>query len=312
MRYFRSLNKLYLGAFVITACIAFLFLVNLDASFSRTINEIFNFGHLPLFGVIALGFAMIFTRNKPLDQGRPYVSAWLFTSVLGILTEVIQIIIPGRYFEVSDILHDVVGAGCFLILAYSFPGRTIKFRRITHAAALTIVMAATIPIFLAADDEISMHKEFPLIGSFESQLEMKRWHVQDGEMMRSSLHATHGDYSLKAQLLPGEYPGVSLGHMVRHWKAYDRLVFDVFLDGDDPLKITVRIQDKEHNDEYDDRYNKNFELSPGSNVIAIDLKEVMSAPKDRTMDMNNIENICIFSHNLAQQRILYFDNFRLE
>jgi len=312
MKYFGFSNKVHLGTFVIISCVLFLFLCNFDTSTSRTLDEIFEYGHLPLFGLIAIGFALIFTRDQTQAQARPYIYAWMITAALGIVTEVIQIIMPGRYFEIHDMLFDAIGAGCFLILAYPFPNNGTRVKRIFRAAALVVILSGTIPIFPAAIDEILMHRSFPLIGSFESRFEMDRWGGKDSEISLSTSHATNGRYSLKADLLPGEYPGISLNYLKRDWQGYDRLAFDVFLEGNSSLRITVRINDKDHNDEYDDRYNKSFVLDPGSNEVVIDLKEVKVAPKGRNMDMGNIVNTCIFSYHLAEPRTLYFDNFRLE
>jgi len=312
MKYFGFSNKVHLGAFIIILCVSFLFLCNFDTSTSRTLDEVFEYGHLPLFGLIALGFALIFNRNQTQAQLKPYVYAWIVTVALGIATEVVQIIMPGRYFEIHDILFDAIGAGCFLILAYPFPDNGIQTKRIFRAAALAVILACTAPIFPAAIDEITMHKNFPLISSFESSLEMDRWSGKDSEITRSASHAVHGKYSLKADLLPGEYPGISLNYLKRDWRGYDRLTFNVFLEGDTPLRITARINDKDHNEEYDDRFNKSFVLSPGGNTVVIDLKEVKAAPRGRDMDMGNIVNTCIFSYHLAEPRTVYFDNFKLQ
>ncbi len=311
MQYYRILGNKYFGALVVVFCVSFLFLCDFDTSSSRIIDEIFEYGHLPLFGFISLGFAVIFNRNQTQATLWPYLYAWMITVLLGIATEVIQIITPGRYCEIRDILFDAIGAGCFLTLAYPFPGIGVHIKRIFRAAALTVIIAGTIPIFFAASDEITMHNSFPLIGSFESQLEIGRWGGKDSEISRSTLHTTHDQYSLEANLLPGEYPGISLNYLKRDWRGYDSLLFDVFLTGESPISITVRIHDEEHNDEYEDRYNKRFVLDPGSNVVAIDLKEVMDAPKGREMDMGNIVNICVFSYNLAVPRTIYIDNIRL-
>ena len=311
MKYFSFSNKVHSGALIIILCVSFLFICNFDSSTSRILDEIFEYGHLPLFGVIALGFAIIFNRNQTQATLKPYLFAWIITMALGIITEVIQIITPGRFFEIRDILFDAIGAGCFLTLAYPFPDNGIQIKRIFRTAALAVIIAGTIPIFLAVGDEITMRNNFPLIGSFESRLEMDRWGGKDSEISRSALHSTHGEYSLKATLLPGEYPGISLNYFKRDWRGYDRLSFDVFLAGNNPLRITVRIHDKLHNDEYEDRFNRGFVLDPGSNTVVIDLEEVMKAPEGRKMDMASIVNICIFSYNLAEPRTLYLDNLRL-
>jgi hypothetical protein len=197
-------------------------------------------------------------------------------------------------------------------LAYPFSNKSIRIKIIFRAAALFVIIAGTIPIFFAASDEMTMHNNFPTISSFESRLEMDRWRAGDSEITRRRSHATHGEYALQANLNPGEYPGISIKYLCGDWRGYDRTSFDVFLQGNMPMSITVRIHDRLHNDEYEDRFNDSFDLHPGNNTIMINLKNVMEAPKGRKMDMADIVNICIFSYNLAEPRTLYFDNFRLE
>jgi len=311
MGYLKSSINKYLGASVVVLCVAFLFLCNLDTSDSRILHEIFEYGHLPLFGVISLGILSVINR-KNIARARPFILAWFITISLGIVTEIIQLITPERFFEVRDIIFDAVGAGCFLMLAYPFSDKVIRVGHILRTSALILILSGTIPIFLAAGDQRDMSNSFPLIGTFESSLEMSRWGAKDGRISRSTLYATQGIYSLRADLLPSEYPGISINYLIRDWIGYNRLIFDVFLDGDKTLNITARIHDKVHNQEYEDRFNKRFVLDPGENTVVIDLDDVAVAPKGREMDMADIVNLCIFSYNLDEVRTFYLDNVRLE
>ena len=150
------------------------------------------------------------------------------------------------------------------------------------------------------------------MSSFESPFEMSRFSGKNKAMDRVEMHTTEGKYSLKVTLDPGEYPGISMDYLQNDWRGYRNLSFDTFVEGYAHLEITVRVNDRKHNDEYTDRFNKSFNLLPGSNHITIDLKDIMKAPKGRKMDMADITNICIFAHRLKEQRTVYFDNFRLE
>jgi hypothetical protein len=131
-------------------------------------------------------------------------------------------------------------------------------------------------------------------------------------MERTRLHSTDGVYSLQVHLNPGLYPGISLDYTTNDWRAYGILSFDIFLIGDSSLEIILRINDREHNNKYVDRFNRSLVLHPGANHIFIKLDEVKMAPQGRKMDMANITNICIFAYKLNKPRTVYFDNFRLE
>ncbi len=125
-------------------------------------------------------------------------------------------------------------------------------------------------------------------------------------------HAVHGSHSLEVRLQPGRYPGIALEYMFEDWSGYDSFSFDVYLEGNGSLPVVVRINDLLHNQMFDDRFNRRFLLKPGNNHISISLSEVRKAPRTRSMDMSRIKNICVFSYQLKETRVLFFDNFRLD
>jgi hypothetical protein len=168
-----------------------------------------------------------------------------------------------------------------------------------------------VPMILTMVDLWHIKRDFPIICSFESAIEISRWGTTVAHVTLSKIHATHGKFSMKVELSPGNYPGVSTKYFVKNWQGYDELSFDIFLEGDRPLTIMVRIKDKEDNIKYEGEYCSRFFLAPGPNHIMIKLTDILHAPKDRAMDMNSICLIHIFSDNLKEYRILYMDNLRL-
>lgn len=297
-----------------TAVVSFLLFFDFGRSDSRILDEILSFGHLLLFG--AVGLVTLWILNKgdwPCRQDNLYIRAWAITSILGALTECIQALIPYRHFRVIDILTDALGAAVFLTLTYSFQkGANHKGVALLRNGLLVLMIVRAYPIFAATIDTRNMEKDFPVLSSFESPFEISRWICKEGSMKRTSLHATDGAYSLQVKLPPGIYPGITLDYMMNDWRGYNRLSFDVFIDGSAPLDLSMRINDRKHNDEFIDRYNKRFLLRPGPNHISIGLDAVRTAPRGRKMDMSDITVLCIFSYKLKEPRTAYFDNFRLE
>lgn len=229
-----------------------------------------------------------------------------------ILTEALQRLIPKRSIQLGDIIHDLVGSTIFLLIAYQYKRNLNRKTKLGMTiVACSLVFCACLPVLATALDELRSKRDFPLLASFETRCEMKRWKIDD-EHIRSPSHATQGTRSLKVELHLGLYPGVSFNHPPRDWRGYDMLRFDAFLEGDVPLALTVRINDLAHNEEYEDRYNRTFTLQPGPNHVMVGLSEVEHAPKGRPMDMEHIAVLCIFSYKLQEQRTVYFDNFRLE
>jgi VanZ family protein len=293
------------------AGVSFLLFYDFGKSSSRIIDKITSFGHLPLFGVVALVCFWVLIQGTGVYEG--YIKSWTITSLIGVLTECIQSLIPYRHFRLGDMYTDALGAAFFLTLLYIIRYR-LRYRYVVlmiYGLSLLVLIRAY-PVFEVTVDTWNMKSSFPLLSSFESSFEMSRFSDKDKVMDRIELHATEGKYSLKVTLDPGEYPGISMDYLQNDWRGYGSLSFDIFVEGYTPLEITVRVNDRKHNNEYTDRFNKSFKLLPGVNHITIDLKDIMKAPKGRIMNMADITNICIFAYRLKEQRTVYFDNFRLE
>jgi len=70
-------------------------------------------GHVIMFGVLGFLLARSFRKNFPL-MGKRNLILWAFlvSSLLALINEVYQqLIIPGRGFEIEDIIWDFVGIG---------------------------------------------------------------------------------------------------------------------------------------------------------------------------------------------------------
>ena len=74
-------------------------------------------------------------------------------------------------------------------------------------------------------------------------------------------------------------------------------VVDFGLKGTAPHAIPVRNHARAHklgDQRYNDRFNLSYILQPGRHTLRIPLKQIRNAPKDRQMDLSQIEGIVIF------------------
>jgi len=85
------------------------------------------------------------------------------------------------------------------------------------------------------------------------------------------------------------------------------LSISVFLPEEEQLKLVCRIHDSEHNNEYADRFNRSFVLENGWNDLVIPLNDVQTAPVDRLMKMDRIENVTLFVIRQDKGRVIYID-----
>jgi VanZ family protein len=301
--------------FAMLSVVSFLLFFDFGKIYSRTIIELLNFGHLFLFGSSAIFLLWLMNQEVfPPKELSSYVKAGVIITLLGIITEFIQLLTPDRDFELSDMVADGLGAFTFLTIIYS-SRENVSFlkKRFLRAGSLLIMVVMLYPVVTVMLDDLQMKEDFPLLDSFESSLEMSRWNAKGtNKMERVRSYATDGEYAMKAVLSSGKYPGVSMDYFMSDWRGYVSLEFDVFSEEAAPWKIMVRINDRKHNEQHDDRYNGNFLLQKGFNHVSISLDKVESAPKGREMDMSAIDVFCIFSSRLKEPRILYVDNFRLK
>jgi hypothetical protein len=94
------------------------------------------------------------------------------------------------------------------------------------------------------------------------------------------------------------------------------LEFSVYNPSSEPIEITCRVHDRQHTrgpepELYTDRFNRSYLSSKGWDSVTIDLEKIVHAPKNRQMDIGQIQGIGIFTVQLPQPRVIYLDDIRL-
>lgn len=301
--------------FILTGiCICILLFADFGKPTSLLMDSVINLGHIPLFAIVAAMVLWSLDRNYHFHtRGKTYVLAFILSAGFALASEIIQQFTPERTFQFGDILNDLIGSGSLLLVSYQYTRRLARRTRASMIAVVIIsLLAASMPVLAAAAEEMRTMREFPLIASFETRLELKRWVPKEGVLKRVEMHVTHGAHSLNVVFSPGLYPGITMSNPPRNWQGYSTLTFDAYLEGKRSMALSVCINDREDIEKYEDRYNQTFILSPGPNVLTIPLVEVEHAPKGRLMNMKHISVLCFFSYKLKEVRTVYFDNFRLK
>ena len=149
----RHRRGLVLRLTILGALLVFLILAEAPER-TRLWSAFFDFGHVPLFGVIALVVrGLIAGRGTP-ETGEPPLgeaeasplrpthhrsaAAFVVAIALGAATEVLQAWVPSREASLVDFLRDVAGAGAFLLIAEAvrFNARTAGGSRRTDEPPL--------------------------------------------------------------------------------------------------------------------------------------------------------------------------------
>ena len=288
-------------------------------------GQVDNAGHAPLFGILSLFILEIMLISRPSATGRRwfyYLLAFLITIFFGAATEYIQ-----KYThadpDIHDWFRDIAGATAFLavfaiydskrISAHNFIGR---FKFIIIIIAGLIILATWIPLAMVSGAYLYRNHEFPTLIEFNSYWDKQfivgyDIQLEDVAPPTGWTNPPQGRVG-KITFLPAQYPTLAIEQPYSNWTNREKLYINIYSDNDTTVSLVLRINDVHHNYSFDDRYNTDFKVNPGLNLIAIPLADVVRAPKSRPMNMKKITNLAIFAVNPPKPFTLYFGKFYLQ
>ena len=278
---------------------------------SRTLARMHNFAHVPLFVLVSVLLAAIWPgglfrdgRPRPL----PMLRLWLVAVMAGGLVELMQGR-QGRIPELFDVLSD--GAGALVGLLLVSARVSGRWRAVLVAITLVTGLFAY-PMVLSAWDEAWAHRQFPLIADLEGRFQADRFGGAHSRLQRIADPENAGNHVLEVRYLPGLFPRFDLRDLPRDWSPYSAFTFTAINPGPEPFFLLVRVDDIHHDNRPADRYLLRLTLKPGRHSIQIPLAAVATAPDTRPMDMTAIYQVIFYSYNLEEDRVMLFDDFRLE
>jgi VanZ family protein len=289
------------------------FLGGFDYYSPRSYKRIWDQGHVFFYTILCIVLLQSwnFIRNKNCTIQLFWLT--LLTILSGSLIELIQIKFA-RLTELGDLWRDFLG--CLFGLSFFSDSCKKISKRYLLIIRLTVILLLIIELilpFTAIVDEIVAKKQFPVLSKFETPFESERWESEK-PAIRTSEQVYEGKYACKFNLDTTQYSGFTLRYFPGNWEGYDKLHFALFNPLTSPLSVTCRIHDWEHiqnKEPYQDRFNRRLLLQPGWNSIQIFLEEVKNAPHNRTMNMKQIMNLCIFATRLSQPLEIYIDDVGL-
>lgn len=290
----------------------------------RLWGDLFDLAHAPVFCLAlicmvgfcdpsAIGLPSRFQSIIPMT-GRRVIIVAAVVMVVGLVGEYLQQF-AGRNPSWGDVFANSAGLLAGLAWIVSRKQRGVA-KGVLAMVAPVILVAVSVEPALEAYDSIERRMAFPLLASFERSREVGNWLPHQGSMSRTNEWATDGDYSLKLDLLPSQYPGVAMLWLESDWSEYRTLEFDVGNPSGDNLQLVVKIQDEQNQTnglDYHDRFHQEVTVPEASTLhVVIDLAKVKAAPADREMVMTEINMIDIFSPDLSAPATFFIDQLRLK
>jgi len=310
----KNTNSIFVILFSLLV-IYLVFFLKLDITRYRSVQQIWNLGHIFLFvGFSYLIIKTVFKRSQ-FSVYTQFAVISISSVLLGILIEYLQTF-TGRDKSSYDVLLDWVGACIGFVIFSDALVKASRLVRISFSAGVVIfTLLSLIPMLNIVIDDIQQRKQFPILIANESVREFSRFHKNN---VRLNFVANNSDKPgpklLRIDFSPGQYPTASLGYFNQNWSNYRYLSFNVF----NPLSVSslnIRIHDQRHElsgYHYQDRFNHSIQLSSGWNKIKISLANVKKAPLNRAMNMQKINKLMFFSVNLREPFYLLFSAIKLE
>jgi hypothetical protein len=270
------------------------------------------------------GSGMLFTVSgwPPI---RHYIVAMLGVLGLALLTEMLQSFSATRHPEVSDVVHDLIGAMCGLGLFFTYDpqvtGKWAQWRQfprhmIIRLCVVLVIGITLLPVVGWTYAYWDRADRFPSILQFASVWEMKFVKASDSELQvvppPVGWKKLVNDKVGRVVFHPKRYPGIRIDEPYPDWRGYAYFQLEIFSELQAPQSITIRIDDLHHKNKHSDRFNKAITISPGLNHIQIPLNDIRQGPVHREMDFSAMKAILLFAVNPPKEFILYLDNIRLE
>ena len=300
--------SLWLIGFLLLIASILFFIGGPDYYSSRSLKHLWDIGHILYFALLT-----ILLLRWHFVSRRALIWQWLIiltiTLTVGVSIELLQLG-SVRTPDIGDVLRDL--AGSLLVLSFGPLATTLKLRLYVQSCITVLTLVLIWPLTKSIIDETIAWDQFPLLSNFETPFEINRWSGND--LSVESKPAISDSKLLKLHLTTKKYSGVTLKYFNGNWASARFLKISLYNPDATELRVTFRINDRQHNDgleEYEDRYNRSFNLTPGWNQIKIDLYEVKNSPSNRKMDMTHIRGFGFFAMSLPNARILYLDKVQL-
>jgi VanZ family protein len=305
---------------------------------NRLSGDSHDFAHVVVFGVFGLFFARALRRAPGGLSERLRVIVFTLTLglVFGVATELVQQY-TGGWLSRGDVVRDVLGTAIGLCIAFALERATATPLRtaLWSGAALGLV-AAFMPLAGTLLDYRARQALFPVlvdpaaprslrfvtgfgttytVGPLPDDVVESSADAAGNAPgpLRTATHPGSGPLGLRVPLDRGSWPGVTLEEPEPDWRGWQRFVVDVANPDDQPLSVVVRVNDQQHVNRYEDRFDVGVELPPRTRrrlVFRVDAIE--AAPRGRRMDLSQVEKIVVHHTGPAPGRVLYVMGMWLE
>lgn len=284
------------------------------AAWQRVVQDA---AHGPVFAAIAVILALMMTAPADASRrtARNLVPAFAGAVLLGVATELAQRCLPGRFASVLDVFHDAVGAvfGLAALVLLERRGRAPWF---VVAALLASTVLAWEPLRCAAA-YAARRAAFPVLAQAGYAGDRYFLQAHQGELAREPLpdrwRRPGEGPALALRIAAGAQPAFDIDEPEPDWRGYRVLALDVTNPGTAPVQGVLRIHDRRHNWEYEDRFNLPVLIPPRTRAtLRVAVAAIEAAPRGRRMDLAAVDELLLFTTAPVAGDRLYVSRVWLE
>ncbi|VAW53733.1 hypothetical protein MNBD_GAMMA05-1236 [hydrothermal vent metagenome] len=297
---------------IIVFVLALMFLPLTTASL--WIREALNSGHTVFFFFLSF-YAYRSLRNQT-NISKPHliIMIVIFVGVLlGVLIEVVQVSLQ-REASVVDLYRDVMGIFAGLCLVASNVAKKAGapvYRFFFLAVTVVLLLIALAPLMQLSRHYIQRNSAFPVVVDLGASWAGSFIEYNQAELL-------YGDEQNKKDTLyqvrfgPGLFPGISIREPVADWSSYRQLNLSVTSNMEEAVVLVLRVHDKQHNQDYSDRFNQALVVHPGINDYTLTLDSIREGPVARKLDLSEIAGIVLFLSRQSVTAQLFIGDLYLE
>ena len=280
-------------------------------------------GHFPLFGVISILLLFIFLRafrQHGTSRRAAYLASFLSTLFIAALVEMAQSFIPDREASVNDFYLGAAGGLCFLLGFSLFDNAlnlaTTQLRKLlVGATSLSLLLTGTLPLVSLTVDYLSKQQAFPTLLTFEQSWPRPFLSIHKNEQLPSEraqqTNSTPAGYLHFMPDANAQWPFIRLDEVTADWRQYHSIQFDFISNANEPMPITLLLDDQHTRTAGQHSQHYRRTLAPGLNRITLPLSAVASSQSLKTMDLEHMASIWIAFPNPRPASAVLIGEIRL-
>jgi hypothetical protein len=282
---------------------------------------IFDVGHAVAFALIAWASSATFDRSPGLVaafKANRHAFVMLVALTLAAATEATQAFSSSHFASLGDVLRDLSGTALFFLAGVVVRPAAPSLVKSACLAALVLIAAIHIgPVAVLGREYAARNRTFPVILNFDGSA----WERRTLSLGRASLHRRREDESVDPSVPPGyarldlrdgRFAGFVVDEPYPDWSGHRQLRIELYVPDPEPIRLRVRIHDVRHNNDFEDRFNREFAVGKGRHVLTIPLADVRKGPARRELDLSRVNGIGFYALRLGSPRTIFVGPFALE